>query len=388
MKHIIAAAAALFVWAPGAGAVELRITPAEAIVLNPANGRGYNDLVVHSVAIAAEPDETLTVVSMRVELLEAGAVVETRHLSPAALTASTQRLASAPFPEAIGAQLLNREGLTGLFGRDLRFADTPALAPATALVASALYFATTASPDQVRVTLDYQAARQRRVRSASATASIVRYQSPIAHVSPLSGVWTQQAIPTLQSHHRLNPSTEYAVDFFRMNENGEIFSGDILDASASFGYGAPVMATADGVVVSVIGDETQDRAAITRRPDETPQQAGDRIGRYMQERLVRNFRRAAAGNLIVIRHEANGVVEYSSYGHLRTGSVRVAVGQNVRQGDVIAEVGDTGDSAAVHLHYQLNRGDDPFTTQSLPVRFANIRAAGGNAELGRIVVAR
>ena len=81
-------------------------------------------------------------------------------------------------------------------------------------------------------------------------------------------------------------------------------------------------------------------------------------------------------------------MEYSFYGHLRASSVRVAPGQSVRQGEVIAEVGDTGDSAAVHLHYQLNRGDDPFMTQSFSVRFSNLRSAGSNTELGRVVVAR
>lgn len=387
MKYVLALAV-LFITAPMAAAVELRIAPDDAIVLNRANARGYSDLVVHSVAIAAEPGETLEVEALRIELLEDGAVVETRHVSPEALTASTQRLASAPFPEAIGAQVLHRDGLAGLFGRAITLADGASLAPSTALVATSQYFATTAAPDQVRVTLDYRLAGQRRVRSASVTASVAPYQSPIAHTSPVSGVWTQQAVPTLQSHHRLNPSTEYAVDFFRLNENGELYRGDILDASNAYGFGAPVMATADGVVVSVVGDEVQDRAAMTRRSDETPQQAGERIGRYMQERFARDFRRAAAGNLIVIRHEANGAVEYSSYGHLRAGSVRVAVGQSVRQGDVIADVGDTGDSAAVHLHYQLNRGDDPFMTQSLPVRFNNVANAAGNNELGRIVVAR
>lgn len=385
MKYIFALAV-LFICAPGALAVELRIVPDEAIALNQTNARGYNDFVVHSIVVAAEPGETLEIQALRIDVLEAGAIVETRHVSPESLIASTQRLRSAPFPEAIGAQILHRGGLAGLFGRPVTLADSASLGPSTALFATAHYFATTATPDQVRVTLDYR--RDGRRRAHSASASIARYASPITHASPVSGVWTQQALPTLQSHHRLNPSTEYAVDFFRLNENGELYAGDVLDASTSYGFGAPVLATADGVVVSVVADETQDRAAMTRRAEETPQQAGERIGRYIEERMARDFRRAAAGNLIVIRHEASGVIEYSSYGHLRAGSARVAVGQSVRQGEVIGEVGDTGDSAAVHLHYQLNRGDDPFMSQSLPVRFANLRNAGGNSELGRIVVAR
>jgi hypothetical protein len=220
MRAVFAALAALFACAPIAYAAELRVAPTEQIVLNQANGRGYNDLVVHGIGAASGPGESLEVQGLRVELLENGLVVETRNLAPAELVASTQRLASAPFPEAIGAQVLNPNGLGGLFGRDVSLADGASLAPSSALVATGLYFATTATPDQVRVTLDYRLQHQRRTRSVSATTSVARYQSPIAHNSPVSGVWTQQAVPTLQSHHRLNPSTEFAVDFFRMNESG------------------------------------------------------------------------------------------------------------------------------------------------------------------------
>jgi murein DD-endopeptidase MepM/ murein hydrolase activator NlpD len=101
--------------------------------------------------------------------------------------------------------------------------------------------------------------------------------------------------------------------------------------------------------------------------------------------MRKNFRAANAGNLVTIRHEKDGVIEYSSYGHLKAGSVRLKVGDLVTPGDVVGEVGDTGDSNAVHLHFQLNAGADAFMSKSLPVSFANMHAVNGNDESGLLV---
>ena len=93
------------------------------------------------------------------------------------------------------------------------------------------------------------------------------------------------------------------------------------------------------------------------------------------QRFAQDFERAVAGNLVIIKHQLDDRVEYSSYGHLKTGSVTVKVGQSVRQGEKIAEVGNTGDSTLTHLHFQINRRRDAvllterssvfFRTQSL-----------------------
>ena len=133
---------------------------------------------------------------------------------------------------------------------------------------------------------------------------------------------------------------------------------------------------ANGTVVTVLDGDVQDRATLMRKPGETPQQAGQRIQKYNMGRYAKDFARAAAGNLVIIRHEQGGVVEYSAYGHLSAG-IPVKVGQPVKQGQPIGKVGDTGDSAAVHLHFQVNAGPDPFTSKSLPVRFADVKDPSG-----------
>ena len=104
-------------------------------------------------------------------------------------------------------------------------------------------------------------------------------------------------------------------------------------------------------------------------------------------RMKTDFVRALAGNLVIIKHEKDGILEYSSYGHLKAG-IPVREGASVKQGDVIGAVGDTGDSPTVHLHFQVNAGPDPFSSASLPVTFADLRPVQGNTEPGRFIEAK
>jgi hypothetical protein len=56
------------------------------------------------------------------------------------------------------------------------------------------------------------------------------------------------------------------------------------------------------------------------------------------------------GNTIIIKH-ADGL--YSKLSHLQKGSVSVKTGDNVRYGQVIGKVGNSGRSPYPHLHFQL-----------------------------------
>jgi murein DD-endopeptidase MepM/ murein hydrolase activator NlpD len=60
--------------------------------------------------------------------------------------------------------------------------------------------------------------------------------------------------------------------------------------------------------------------------------------------------------------------------HARNGSIRVEPGQRVETGQVLAEVGHSGNSTAPHLHFQLMDGADPLEAQGLPCCFRNYEA--------------
>ena len=62
------------------------------------------------------------------------------------------------------------------------------------------------------------------------------------------------------------------------------------------------------------------------------------------------------GNIVLIRHTLGGRVFYSSYSHLRDGSIRVSVGQRLRAGTVLGEMGATGNVTGRHLHFCVFSG--------------------------------
>lgn len=85
------------------------------------------------------------------------------------------------------------------------------------------------------------------------------------------------------------------------------------------------------------------------------------------------------GNHVTIDH-GNGV--HSLYAHLRRGSVRVAVGDRVSAGDVIGEVGNSGNTSEPHLHFQLMDRPSVMNAAGLPFRFTGIRQREGDVDRG------
>jgi hypothetical protein len=368
-----------------AHAADLAVAPGDSIVALPAGGRGYYDLLVPTVMVRAGDGERLKDLRLTLSLIRAGQAVLTRNFSSEELVGDTAGLGEARVPGFVNGQALSPDGLSGLFGKPTVLATSAELTAGQAMGAFASDFVTRGPVDSVRVTAEATDADGKPVR-LQRMVPVSPHKSPIDYRSPLKGQWLMTVLPSLKSHHRFNPPSEFAVDFFKAGPDGKIWH-DSSDLAANFyGFGADVLAAADGVVVTVLDGDVQDRAMLMRKPGETPQAAGQRIQSYNMSRYARDFARAAAGNLVVIRHEQGGVVEYSAYGHLEAG-IPVKVGQAVKQGQPVGKVGDTGDSAAVHLHFQLNAGPDPFTSKSLPVRFADIRDPTGIDDVLELVSA-
>ncbi|MBW8878048.1 MAG: M23 family metallopeptidase [Acidobacteria bacterium] len=83
--------------------------------------------------------------------------------------------------------------------------------------------------------------------------------------------------------------------------------------------------------------------------------------------------KAVIGNYVVLRH-AGG--EYSQYAHLKQGSVRVKVGDAVTRGQVLGQVGQTGNTTEPHLHFQLTDGQDPLYSRGIPIVFKGLAVEG------------
>jgi murein DD-endopeptidase MepM/ murein hydrolase activator NlpD len=127
------------------------------------------------------------------------------------------------------------------------------------------------------------------------------------------------------------------------------------------GYGADVLAVADGTVRDA-RDGQGDGRPMSARPEPTDLTA-----------------RGLYGNLVVL-DIGRGV--FAHYAHLQPGSVRVRPGQRVHRGDVLARLGNSGNSAAPHLHFHLSDRPTFEGSEGLPFRFARLEVEGDADERG------
>ncbi|MFJ8530440.1 M23 family metallopeptidase [Bacillus sp. NPDC094106] len=114
-------------------------------------------------------------------------------------------------------------------------------------------------------------------------------------------------------------------------------------------YGAEVVAPASGTVVSINNDE----------PDLKP--GTDDFD-------------SMAGNHIYLRLDETGT--YLILAHLKKGSVRVKAGQHITEGEILAQVGNSGSSSEPHLHIHHQRQNPSetsmFLSEGLPLYFRDI----------------
>ena len=167
---------------------------------------------------------------------------------------------------------------------------------------------------------------------------------PEVVASPLSGGgWIALNACCLQGSHRLilagngrlgGPET-FAIDWTRARD-GRVAEGDGSQNSQWYGHGATIRAAAGGRVVTVRNDVPEVPPGTVAVENPTLQRPDD-----------------YGGNHVVIRMR-RGV--YALYAHMIPGSIRVREGQRVRRGDRIGLLGNTGNTAAPHLHFQLMEG--------------------------------
>jgi hypothetical protein len=189
------------------------------------------------------------------------------------------------------------------------------------------------------------------------------YQVKGRYMFPVKGDVQMAFLPLSYIHHRAAGSQEFAMDIVGANQKDAAAFTDISrpNPMALTDYsiwGREVLAVGDGLVVDM-GDK------FPEKPMSDPTkfvQPGYSIG------VVKEM---AAGNYVVIDH-LNG--EYSVYCHLQEGSIRVRKGDRVNKGMVIAKVGNTGNSSAPHLHFQLTDSPNFFTANGLPMMFENVPA--------------
>ncbi|HZQ42644.1 MAG TPA: M23 family metallopeptidase [Acidobacteriaceae bacterium] len=183
----------------------------------------------------------------------------------------------------------------------------------------------------------------------AADSKYVKYRDRTKLAFPLKGEWMiYQGGPMVsENEHAATTSERFAYDMVMLN-GGQLFSHDGMTNEEWFAYGQPVLADANGTVVTLVDDS----------PDSLP---------YHPNAQVEH------GNVVVIGH---GDGEYSVYSHLKHGSIAVKVGDPVKAAEKIAEVGNSGDSQFARLGYNLQTSDDLNHTEGLPAGFDHVKVNG------------
>ncbi|MFA6363510.1 M23 family metallopeptidase [Methanoregula sp.] len=164
--------------------------------------------------------------------------------------------------------------------------------------------------------------------------------SPVVIGSPVKGPgWAIMETTSPTVHHVTTQITmanvtkvpqRYAQDYILLDTvTGLPFSGNETIARDYYGFGQNLYAVGNGTVVYV-RDGVKDIEITTQKPPVTVD--------------------SALGNGVVIDL---GNKKYACYGHMVNGSVRVKVGDTVTEGQVIGLMGNTGNSDAPHLHFQV-----------------------------------
>lgn len=198
---------------------------------------------------------------------------------------------------------------------------------------------------------------------------LTHYESKGKYIFPLKGDLHVALVPLSYFHHRIFHSQEFAFDVVGANQKDAGFT-EISESNpkrlSDFGiWGRDIYAIGDGTVVEV-GDRFPESImsdpALFSDGEYTQKVMIDQIGKI-------GFINAVAGNYAVIDHH-NG--EFSAYCHIKESSMKVKAGEKVKKGQVIGRVGNTGNSSAPHLHFQLMDSKSFVTANGLPIMFENI----------------
>lgn len=183
------------------------------------------------------------------------------------------------------------------------------------------------------------------------------------------GPWVAVYQPDMERGHRrvayavdgkVRVPGRFAIDWIRVDEAGRTGVAGDKRLTADFSYGAEVLAVADGVVAATRDDV----------PDPADLDGVDRVAL-----------RDATGNYVVLDI---GDGRYAFYEHLSPG-LRVQPGERVRRGQVIGNLGFTGQASGPHLHFHLSDGVEPLPAEGRPYlltgyttigRYASIQAFG------------
>ena len=188
--------------------------------------------------------------------------------------------------------------------------------------------------------------------------------SPVRMVSPVTGRLLVYDGYDVYSHHRrtgyggpedaalglFDNFQRFGLDLVVVDRDGRFFTGSGERTDQWLGWGKPVRSVAEGIVAEV-HDGQPDNVVVGT------------VDRWTERDLAKNPM-TSYGNFVLIDH---GHGEFTLSAHLRNGSVKVRKGQRVRARATIGEIGNSGASGGVHLHFERRSGPGIAGIATLPL---------------------
>lgn len=145
----------------------------------------------------------------------------------------------------------------------------------------------------------------------------------------------------------------YAIDWIKLGDDGNSYTGDQHKNSSYHAYDVPILAVADGTIVTV--------------KDGLPENVPHTAKRAVAMTLVNT-----PGNHVV---EEIGSGLYVGYAHMRPGTITVKPGEQVYRGQVLGRLGNTGNSDEPHLHLQICNAPSFLICEGVPMEFKRMSLA-------------
>ena len=160
---------------------------------------------------------------------------------------------------------------------------------------------------------------------------------------------TRAALPV---NGRVWLAQRYAVDWEQLDKDRRIYSGPREKPESYTIFGKTVLAVADATVVSITENQ----------PEQTP-------GKFPADISLDT----ADGNSVILDL---GEGHYALYAHMQPGSIKVQPNEKVKRGQVLGLVGNTGNSVAPHLHFQLMDGPSSLASNGIPYEIDGFQVTG------------
>ncbi len=187
----------------------------------------------------------------------------------------------------------------------------------------------------------------------------VETREPVVISPPLRGTrWLDGNGCCAMSAHRtaLNPingqlwaAERFAIDYVQLEPDDRQYDGDPTKVESFPAYGSDIHAVADGPVVAVVDGLPEQMPG--------PNPSGLPLDQYPGNHIIQDL--------------GNG--NYAMYAHIKTGTVAVKPGDRLTTGQVIGAVGNTGNTTAPHLHFQVMSTPDPLRSDGLPFVYNTFR---------------